>query len=205
MRVLRTAPVTLAYVAAATVTTALLASLGDHVDDHVLLAVSTNLHQLGHVPLRVLLASAFWLGSGWTDLLLWAALFGLVVLPVELRLGSRRTLVAFAAGHVGASLLVAGGLWLALRLNSVDPAVARAKDVGASYGFLAVAAVAACLLPTRLRPAYLGLLCGYVVLGVATSGSFTDYGHLTATAIGLACYPLVRPVTSRRCPQPSRS
>lgn len=192
MRFLRGAPVTVAYVAAVTATTAVLASLGDRLDDRVLLAVSTNLHQLGHVPLRVLVASAFWLGSGWWDLLAWTALFGLVVLPVELRLGSRRTLLAFAAGHVGATLLVAAGLWIGLRLDVIDPAVAHAKDVGASYGFLAVAAVAAYLVPPRLRPGYLALLCGYVVLGVATSGTFTDYGHLTATAIGLACYPLVR-------------
>ena len=98
----------------------------------------------------------------------------------------------FAIGHVGATLLVAAGLFVALRLDAVSPVVERARDVGASYGFLAVAALATYLLPRRLRLPYAAVLGGSVVLFVATSGTFTDFGHLTAVAIGLACYPLAR-------------
>jgi uncharacterized membrane protein YhaH (DUF805 family) len=191
VRIARTAPATFAYLGLLAVTSSVLALTTDRFHDRLLSSVSTNLHELGRAPLRVLVASAFWLGD-WSELLPWAALILVVLLPVERRLGWRRTTLVFAAGHVGATLLVAGGLWLGLRYGSVSPAVAKARDVGASYGFLAVAAIAAYLLPARLRPLYLALICGYVVVNVAASGTFTDYGHLAAVAIGLTCYPLAR-------------
>ena len=101
-------------------------------------------------------------------------------------------MLAFAAGHIGATLIVAAGLWIGVQLGSVSPSVEHARDVGVSYGFLAVAATATYLLTPRLRIVYCGLLVAYVVLNAATSATFTDFGHLLAVAIGLACYPLTR-------------
>jgi hypothetical protein len=188
---LRAAPATTIYVLVLASTSALLAVTSNRFDDRLLDGLSTNLHQLEHAPVRVLLASAFWL-EDWSELWLWALLLVAVLAPVERRLGSRRTVIAFAIGHIGATLVVAGGLLIAVRLGAVSPIVERARDVGASYGFFAVAALATYLLPRRLRLPYAGLLGGCVVLFVATSGSFSDFGHLTAVAIGLACYPLAR-------------
>jgi hypothetical protein len=191
LSLLRAAPATTAYVVVLATTSGLLAVTSNRFDERLLDSLSTNLHQLGHAPVRVLVASAFWLEDS-SQLWLWAPLLFVVLAPVERRLGSRRTVVAFAIGHVGATLVVAAGLLIALRIGSVSPIVERARDVGASYGFFAVAALATYLLPRQLRLAYAALLGGSVVLLVATSGTFTDFGHLTAVAIGLACYPLAQ-------------
>jgi membrane associated rhomboid family serine protease len=195
----RSSPVTAVYLLAVGATSTVLSLTNDRFDDRLLLALSTNLHQLARAPLRVLVASAFWLGD-LSELWLWALLLVVILAPVERRLGSRRTVLAFALGHVGATLVVAAGLLVLVRLGDVSPVVEDARDVGASYGVLAVAALATYLLPRRLRLPYAVLLAGTLVVFAATSGTFTDFGHLTAAAIGLACYPLVRPCASGRTP-----
>jgi len=197
MRLVRSAPVTTVYVCLLAATTLLLSLTSERFGDRVLSELSTNLHQLAHQPVRALIGSAFWAG-GWSGLFLWAILLLAVLAPVERRLGSRRTLLAFAVGHIGATLVVAAGLFVGLRIGAVSPIVEHARDVGVSYGFLAVAALATYLLPRRVRVAYFGLLAGYVVFHVASSGTFTDFGHLTAVALGLACYPLARPEATSR-------
>jgi hypothetical protein len=186
-----TAPATFAFVLVLVATTAVLSTSSARSDDQLLLAVSTNLHQLAHDPIRVLVASAFWT-TGWWGFALWTALFAAVVAPVERRLGRRRTVATFAAGHLGATLVVAAGLWVGIELGAVAGADVLVRDVGASYGFFAVAAVAGFLLPPRYRTTYLAATIGYVVGAAALFHTFTDFGHLTAVAIGLACYPLVR-------------
>jgi hypothetical protein len=183
-------PATLAYLVALAATSAVISFAGTHTADRLLLEVSTNLHQLARDPVRVLVGSAFWVGD-WSSFVVWAALLVAVLGPVERRLGWRRTTVVFALGHVGATLLVAAGLWVALRLDAVDPGVAGARDVGASYGFLAVAAFATLLLPARPRFLLPAALAGYVTIAAVYSHTFTDFGHLLAAAIGFASYPLV--------------
>jgi membrane associated rhomboid family serine protease len=185
------APASSSYLLVLAVTTAILSSSSVHSDDQLLLAVSTNLHQLAHDPIRVLVASAFWT-SGWWELALWMALFAAIVGPVERRLGWRRTTLTFAAGHVGATLIVAVGLWIGVQAGAVERADVFARDVGASYGFFAIAALAAYLAAPRYRTPYLMLIVGYAIGAAAVFHTFTDAGHLTAVAIGLACYPLVR-------------
>ncbi|MGD0272660.1 MAG: rhomboid-like protein [Gaiellaceae bacterium] len=98
------------------------------------------------------------------ELLGWLVLFSLVLAPVERWLGSARTAFAFAAGHVGATLLTAAGLWLALRYEVVGTYITHAIDVGASYGFFAVAAVLVFRLSGRLRVLYLAVVIGYLVI-----------------------------------------
>ena len=183
------APATAVYLLALAATTVALSLSSERTSDRVLLALSTNLHQLARDPVRVVLGSPFWVG-GWTDFALCAVVLVAVAAPVERRLGWRRTIAVFAAGHVGATLLVAAGLWIGLRLDILDPAVEGARDVGASYGVLAVCAVATYLLAPRRRLPYAAALAGFVVLAAAVSHTFTDFGHLSAVAIGLACYPL---------------
>ena len=198
-RLVRSAPATATYLLVLTATTIWLTTSTKREANQLLFEVSTNLHQLARVPFRTLLGSAFWLG-GWGQLVVWAALFVAVVMPVERRLGWRRTVSAFAAGHLGASLLVAAGLWVALRIDVIDRNVTRAHDVGASYGFLAVAALATYLFPQRLRVPYAVALGALLVTFAAVDHSFTDFGHLIAASIGFACYPLVRPSASGRTP-----
>jgi membrane associated rhomboid family serine protease len=196
MKTLSSVPATSAYLLALVATTAVLSSSSAQDDDQLLLSVSTNLHQLTHDPVRVLVASAFWT-SGWWELALWTVLFAVILAPVERRLGWRRTTLTFAAGHLGATLIIAAGLWIGIQLGAGDPADVVARDVGASYGFFAVAALAGYLLAPRNRISYLAAIIGYVVATAALFHTFTDFGHLAAVAIGLACYPLVRAETER--------
>ena len=195
----RTSPATTVYLLAVGGTSTLLSLTNDRFDDRLLLGLSTNLHQLARAPVRVLVASAFWLGD-LSQLWLWAILLVVFLAPVERRLGSRRTVLAFALGHVGATLLVAAGLLVLVRLGEVSPVVEDARDVGASYGVLAVMALATYLLPRPFRLPYGALLVGSVALFAARSETFTDFGHLASVGIGLGCYPLARPCASGRRP-----
>lgn len=190
-RLVAAAPVTSAYLVALAGITAARSSIGRTAAGRLQADLSTNLHQLGRVPVRVLLGSAFWT-SGWGELVLWLVLFAAIAGPVEHRFGWRRLTATFAAGHVGATLTVAAGLWIGLLLGDVDPAVALAPDVGASYGFFAVAGLAAFLLAPRRRALYLSAVGGYLLYAVALHHTFTDFGHLTAAVIGLASYRVAR-------------
>lgn len=144
VRAIRVAPLTVGYLAVLSATTVLISSNAVN-GERLLLAFSTNLHELASVPARVLLGSAFWT-TGWVELAIWFALFAAVVAPVERALGWRRVLAVLAVGHIGATLLVAAGLAVALHLGVVAPTVVDAEDVGASYAFLAIAGFAAYLL-----------------------------------------------------------
>jgi membrane associated rhomboid family serine protease len=169
-RTFRSVPLTLGYLLALTTTTALLSSESAEASDRLLFSFSTNLHQLVRVPARVLVGSAFWT-SGWGDLAVWLVLLLAVLAPVERRLGRRRTLLVFATGHIGATLIVAACLWIGLRIGAVAPSDVFAQDVGVSYGFFAVAALAGYVLAPRTRLCYLALLVAYtrIVVEVARS------------------------------------
>jgi len=187
----RSAPATYGYLAILLVTGWILAGMSDALADRLLLAQSTNLHHLGHDPLRVLVSSAFW-APGAHDLVISAVLFTLVLAPVERRIGSLRTVGLFAIGHLGATLLTGAGLWLALRFDAVERSVVNVRDVGPSYGFFAVAAGMTYLLARGLRAPYAAGLVGYLATTAVLSDGFGDYGHLAALALGFASYPLVR-------------
>ncbi|GGU53418.1 hypothetical protein GCM10010211_17680 [Streptomyces albospinus] len=103
----------------------------------------------------------------------------------EARWGAGRAAGVFAAGHVGASLLVYAGL-RARKATRAD-ATARAVDVGASYGFYATLGALAATVPHRgARLAATGGLLVPVAVPVVRRGrTFTDAGHLTALALGM--------------------
>lgn len=93
------------YAAAVVVLTAVLALLPEQQRNAVVLGSSTNLDNLTHRPLEVLLASAFVLSNAWglwqVPLLLWG--YG----AVERWLGPTAAVVVGVFGHVGATLFVA--------------------------------------------------------------------------------------------------
>jgi hypothetical protein len=186
----RRSPATFAYLAILTVTTWVLVGASADVVDAMLHDQSTNLSHLGHDPIRVLVRSAFWLSS--YELLFWAVLYLAVLAPAERWLGTGRWLIAFAAGHVGATLLTATGVWLAIRSGIASHRLEDAVDVGVSYGFAAVAALFTYRLPGRWRWLWAAGLLSYVGAGILLDGSFTSFGHATAVLIGFALYPLTR-------------
>jgi hypothetical protein len=193
----RSAPGTYAYLFVLLITTWVLQTSSSTVANQLLLERSTNLRHLSRDPVRVLFSSAFWVSSP-LELLGWVVLFTIFVAQAERWLGTMRTAAVFFLGHVGATLLTALGLWVALRSDLVEASVVNAKDVGASYGFAAVAAVLTYGLADRWRWLYVTAIVAYAGISIAVDHGFTNWGHLVALAIGFACYPLVR---MRRAPE----
>ena len=199
---IRSAPFTYVFLFVLLITTWVDQTSRPSIARSLLLERSTNLQQLGQDPIRVLVASAFWLSSSW-ELFVWLVLFSLVLAPVERWIGSARTVLVFACGHAGATLITAAGLWLAIRYEVVGKYVEHAIDVGVSYGFFAVAAVLVFRLSDRRRALYLAVLIGYLTVTAAVIHDFTDFGHLGAFAIGLSLAPLVAHRRTR--PEPAVS
>jgi len=145
--------------------------------------VSTNLHNLSHGHFGTLVSSAFVIDSG--PIYVW--LPGLVCLLAlaELTFRSRLLVATFAAGHIGATLLVAAGLTAAVELGWLPLSVSRATDVGMSYGAAAVLGSLTAAIPGRWRPAWLGWFLAVGVAVVAVGRDFTDVGHAVALALGM--------------------
>jgi len=178
----RTAPFTFSYLGVLLATTGVLAASSERGRTTLLRASSTNLDHLAREPLRVLFASALWLQG--LSVVAWVALFVVVLAAVEQALGTRRALALFAAGHVGATLLTALGLWVGIRAGAFSPRLDDAVDVGVSYGFVAAAAAFTFVLPRRARLPYAAALVGCLVFRLVAGHTFTDAGHLVALAIG---------------------
>jgi hypothetical protein len=175
---------TLAYALIVTCVTTALLWLGPEVQGRVISHASTNLHNLSHGRLGTLLGSAFVVDAG--PIYVW--LPGLVCLlaMAELTWGSSRLVLAFAMGHIGATLLVAAGLASAVLFGWLSwPAVARATDVGMSYGAAAVLGALTMAMPRRWRPGWIGWWLAVGVAVVAVGRDFTDVGHAVALVLGM--------------------
>ncbi|WP_308206443.1 rhomboid-like protein [Mycobacterium yunnanensis] len=175
--------VTVGYAVVLAVVTVALVSLDPAVQDRIILHASTNLHNLRHGHLGTLLGSAFVVDAG--PLSDW--LPGLICLLAlaELLWRSRRLIIAFAVGHVGATLVVAAGLWVAVTYGWLPRSVTRTADVGMSYGATAVLGAITPAIPRRWRPAWMGWWVAVAVTAVVVDQDFTDVGHLVALMLGM--------------------
>lgn len=175
--------VTLAYAVILTSVTSVLLWQGPEFKDRVVCHASTNLHNLSHGRLGTLVGSAFVVDAG--PIYVW--LPGLICLLAlaELQWGSIRLLVVFAVGHVGATLLVAAALGAGVAQAWLPGSVARAPDVGMSYGAAAVLGSLTAALPARWRPAWIGwwLAIGFATLAIERG--FSDVGHVAALTLGM--------------------
>jgi hypothetical protein len=190
-KVLRGAPATSAYLLTLAVTTATLAGSRVHVVSRLMAGASTNLHNMTWHPIYALAVSAFWVQSvGW---LAPAALLMIVVMaPAERMLGTARTLLVFAAGHVGATVVTVGAIGVGVSVGWLPRSLEYAVDVGPSYGLAALGGV----LALRLRPGLLRTSCVWALLvglGLAAviGADFTDSGHLAAALLGMGLSPLL--------------
>ena len=159
-----------------------LTRLGPHARDAVVSRMSTNLHNLRHGHMGTLVGSAFVDGGG--DICFW--LPGLVCLLAlgELIWRSKGLVVAFAVGHIGATLIVAVGLAAALKAGWLPVSVARASDVGVSYGAVCVLGALTASIPARWRPVWVGWWLGVAVVA-ALGADFTAFGHILALLLGI--------------------
>ncbi len=162
-------------------------SAGD--DDALFDWVSTNVHNLSVAPIRSLVLSALFLPDGrW---LLDSARLLAVLVPLERRIGTVRSLAAFASAHVLATLLTEGWVWWGLRTGAVPRAAAYQQDVGISYGLYGVAGAVLYFVPGRFRPWLVAALAGYLIVPFAQTPDLTATGHLLSLAIGLAWWPVL--------------
>jgi hypothetical protein len=176
--------VTVVYAAVLTAVTTALTTLEPSVQDRIIRHASTNLHNLSHGHIGTLLASAIVIDAG--PIYLWLpGLFCLLAIA-ELMWRSRRLVVAFVVGHIGATLLVAVGLTAAVELSWLSTDVTRATDVGMSYGASAVLGSLTSAVPRRWRPAWAGWWLAVALTVVGLGGDFTAVGHATALMLGMA-------------------
>jgi len=158
-------------------------ALGPQAESRVVDQLSTNLHNLRHGQFGTLLGSAFVTSEGQTYLLL-PGLVCLLALA-ELLWCSRGLIQVFAIGHVGATLVVAAGLVAAIKLGWVPVAIAGVRDVGLSYGAVAVLGALTAAIPSRWRLAW---VVGWLTVAgvvVASGADFTAAGHTVALILGM--------------------
>ncbi|MFF0494658.1 rhomboid-like protein [Nocardia sp. NPDC003482] len=178
-------PVTYVYAAALVAVTAWLSVIDDTTQSKIVLHVSTNLHNLLRGHFGTLFSSAFVIGDNSGALLIIPLLVSLLALA-ELRFGAWQVIRIFLAGHIGATLLVALGLWVAVEAGWLPIDITRAEDVGISYGAMALIGAFYALLPSRWRPTWAITWLAVAVAGVVMGRTFTNVGHLLAVVIGLA-------------------
>ncbi len=191
----RSSPATFVYAAVLMVTTWVVAGSNQRLADALLREQSTNLANLRHHAIDALVRSAFWSGTSYA--LPTIALLAVVLAPAEFWLGTRRAVAVFAIGHVGATLLTAAGIAIALHFGAAPRGIERTIDVGISYGTYCIAGVLTYRLPRPWRYAWAVGLLAIFSAESAASGEFSNYGHLVSVLLGLACYPLTRSAAVR--------
>ncbi|MCF2528015.1 rhomboid-like protein [Yinghuangia soli] len=172
------------------VTTFIYDSLPQNARDVFLAQRSTNIAHLDSDPVHVLIGSALWTSGG--GLLHYAVMFTVFHATAERWLGTWRWLAVVAIGHVGATYLSQGLVWLGIRSGMLSDDMRDVVDVGVSYGLKAVMAVLVWHIARPWRWLYLAGVLVSVLVPFLDGVSFTDIGHFSAVLLGVACYPLVR-------------
>jgi hypothetical protein len=176
-------PATIVYAVMLVGVSLLLAALGPRTHAVAVREMSTNVHNLAHGHVVTLVGSAFIDDGG--HVFFW--LPGLVCLLAlgELIWRSRGLVVAFALGHVGATMIVAVWLAAAMKAGWLPMSLAHATDVGMSYGAVSVLGALTASIPPRWRPIWIGWWLGNAI-AAAMSADFTAVGHVVALLLGIA-------------------
>jgi hypothetical protein len=180
---LRRVRVTVAYTVMLVVIALTQLALGPRVHNAVVSHMSTNLHNLSRGHLGTLVGSAFVTDAGG----IYVVLPGLVCLLAlgELVWRSGHLVLAFALGHIGATLIVAAGLAVAIEAGWLPTSIAHASDVGVSYGAAGVLGALMAVIPRRWQPAWAGWWLAVTLVG-ASVADFTAVGHTVALLLGMA-------------------
>ncbi|OBG40337.1 rhomboid-like protein [Mycobacterium sp. E3198] len=174
--------VTAAYTVLLAAISVVLNALGPHAREVAVSRMSTNLHNLAHGHLSTLVGSAFVDDGG--EVYLWLPWLVCLLALGELIWRGKGLVVAFVVGHVGATLLVAAGLVVALKAGWLPFSIARASDVGVSYGAVCVLGALTASIPSRWRHVWVGWWLG-IALMAASGADFTAAGHVLALLLGI--------------------
>ncbi len=175
--------ITLGYAFALLTVGVALVVLGPRVREHVIGQASTNLHNLAHGHLGTLLGSAFVTDSG--PMWFWLPCLVCLLALAELTWRSGRLALVFITGHVGTTLLVAMGLTAAIEFGWLPLSIARASDVGVSYGAVAVLGALTAAIPRGWRPGWIGWWLPVGIAAAVLGEDFTDVGHAVALVLGM--------------------
>src|SRR5271163_369612 len=149
--------------------------LGPRTHDLIVQRASTNLHNLAHGHLATLIGSALVVDAG--PIYFWLPFLTCLLVLAELQLRTIRLMLAFLVGHIGATLVVAVALAAAVEFGWLPVSIARASDVGMSYGALAVLGALTTTLPRRWRPVWVGWWIAAAITAAIMGADFTDAGH----------------------------
>lgn len=183
---LRRLPFTAAMVAAVLVAAAITDSLAHPLSAAALHRWGFGLEQLRAGRLDHLLSAPFPVLRPYMAITIVAVVI-LFVGACEYRLGSRRAVIAFAAGHVAGYVGGAAALGLLARSGwEWAEVTARAVDVGASNGAFGAAGAAIVFLAGRARKVAFLLLAAFLLVALVGQHEAWDVGHVLAFPAGLA-------------------
>ncbi|MFH9352333.1 rhomboid-like protein [Kitasatospora sp. NPDC017646] len=172
---------TTVYVVLLTVTASWLATQGHAERARFVRHNSSNVHHMEVGKWWTLFSSGLVVDGvpAWAGIAAVAVVLGLA----EWRWGAARAGAVFAFGHVGATLLTEGAMWVML-VARIPGALSRARDVGISYGLVATAGCLLALGPPVLRRFGLPALALTLAAAWATDQQLADAGHLVALGLG---------------------
>jgi hypothetical protein len=101
----------------------------------------------------------------------------------EWRWGSQQAVGVFVFGHLTATLLTEGALWL-MRLAHMPGITTRARDVGVSYGLVTTGACLLALAAGPPRRYGLPLLAALLTAAWLYDQQLADAGHLISLSLG---------------------
>jgi len=181
-----------------------LATLSARQEAELLRLASTNVTNLTHDPIAVIVASAY---LPQASLLAWLVLIPLAMFGANRALGNWRTALVCAAGHVIGTLASEGIQAYRVVHNLLPHSAGTIIDVGPSYVVISAVVVAVLVGSWPARLAALADLAILVFVGHIFSGltslDVAAVGHLTAMAVAAilsACSPRCD-ATARRSPQ----
>ncbi|MEU9110611.1 rhomboid-like protein [Streptomyces sp. NPDC048483] len=185
----RSAPGTHIWLLIIGITSLVIASASEGLEQFLLHRTSSNIHELNEHPLPSLLISGFWIERP-GSFLLYVAMFELLHANVERWLGTWRWLLVVGVAHCAATLASQELVLLAIEGHRLPRSMTHVVDIGVSYGLAAAAGV----LTYRLLPPWsYGWLIGVLVffgVPLLTGATFTDFGHAIALVLGLVAWPL---------------
>jgi len=155
---------------------------------YFLITHSTNLAELSHHPVKVLIASALWTET--PSFLFWFVVFNLFSVPVERWLGTWRWLGVVVLAHVLATLVSEGAVAYLIDAGDLPYRTKHTIDIGVSYAVSGAVGVLTWRFARPLRWYYLGCATVFYALLLGFGWNFTNLGHLTAYLIGVGSYPL---------------
>ncbi|AYF74353.1 hypothetical protein D7D52_11295 [Nocardia yunnanensis] len=178
-------PATYSYVGLLTAVAVALTMVGASSESRIVLHASTNLHNLAKGRFGTLFSSAFLMGEGAATVFIIVPLLACLLALAERRFGAVKLVHTFFIGHIGATALVAVGLWVAVESQLLPNSITTVEDVGVSYGAMAVVGALVAVLPPHRRWVWAASWLTLALGGVLVWHTFTNVGHFLALCLGL--------------------